>query len=503
MAKDSGNTKLWKGNGLRIDEINSVLNAGSGNLGVLCTSNNINPWAKYKPFRSSSKGFANKTEWENAAKAVGFGFGTQSEITNTTNGLAFWWSSSTSPAWENHYLKPRGVNDSYNEPYRQLDFVDIGATSTQQYGYDKYAAPPMEIEFCDGRDHIYQGNDEVTCSFDWAIDNAQWISNDWMSIADVMSSLISAINAGQGNYNLAVLFKPVNGTKSLLITNIQPTVFANTPCEYLIPFTGDSLASTQMYGPYIPAIGNARDGDKIDVVTCLVENQPPSSGNYRVVNGDDMNDFKLVSLNMRGNMDRIRLKVLEKDSIVGTRGTIQATIVPVSAIYDSNYGSCPTFRIDDINVFFDTGALGPYWNTRTGVDCHFFVELSTTSMTFFLSGGSESTIDDETYVVTAGDARIKNDGSQSSNLDLYESISNLSTSTSFPTTKYVLSYNGSSRGKIKFPYISIASGTGSAKIRITGALFTGGNPNDPRPLPEQSGQPGGVQLISYEYNINI
>ena len=90
-------------------------------LADLCTHENINMWAKYKPFRSSimffrQDGDPTKSDRDDEMRRVNYGIeppGTRdsSDIVSCINDV---WT----------YLRPRGKNYTYNEPYRLSDFIN-------------------------------------------------------------------------------------------------------------------------------------------------------------------------------------------------------------------------------------------------------------------------------------------------------------------------------------------------------------------------------------------
>ena len=129
MAIDSGNTKLWIGNGLRISEIKTVLNESTGDLGSLCKSSNINIWAKYKPFRYNAWYFASAAAHEDALTDANYGL---NKVSIAGGALSFGIADANSPLWSSAiYDKPRGLTN--NEQFRALDFADMTASSVKGY----------------------------------------------------------------------------------------------------------------------------------------------------------------------------------------------------------------------------------------------------------------------------------------------------------------------------------------------------------------------------------
>ena len=90
-------------------------------LADLCTHENINMWAKYKPFRSSvmffrQDGDSTKSDRDDEMRRQNYGIKPpdprdSADIVSCINDV---WT----------YLRPRGKNYNYNEPYRLSDFIN-------------------------------------------------------------------------------------------------------------------------------------------------------------------------------------------------------------------------------------------------------------------------------------------------------------------------------------------------------------------------------------------
>ena len=108
-------------NDYRVTEVAGVL---ARDVGMLCTSPNVNKWSKRKPVRYNS--FSDITE--NNLKEVNYGFLPVSMPDSIFTSYIDAITSVGSPLtqfpqidkWS--YLPPRGLNGSYNEPYRLNDF---------------------------------------------------------------------------------------------------------------------------------------------------------------------------------------------------------------------------------------------------------------------------------------------------------------------------------------------------------------------------------------------
>ena len=90
-------------------------------LADLCTHENINMWAKYKPFRSSimffrQDGDPTKSDRDDEMRRVNYGI--EPPGTRDSSDIV----SCIKDEWT--YLRPRGKNYTYNEPYRLSDFIN-------------------------------------------------------------------------------------------------------------------------------------------------------------------------------------------------------------------------------------------------------------------------------------------------------------------------------------------------------------------------------------------
>ena len=90
-------------------------------LADLCTHENINMWAKYKPFRSSvmffrQDGDSTKSDRDDEMRRQNYG------IQPPNPRLSANIVSCINDVWT--YLRPRGKNYTYNEPFRLADFIN-------------------------------------------------------------------------------------------------------------------------------------------------------------------------------------------------------------------------------------------------------------------------------------------------------------------------------------------------------------------------------------------
>ena len=118
MPHNTTTGKIYRQNGNGIIDPNDVapiINCPSGDIGTLCTSDNIKIYAKYKPIRSNTLGILTDIERQNRRYGIRCN-------TNINRSLAV-----QDPYW--HWEKPRGANyydsetgTTVNEWYRLLDF---------------------------------------------------------------------------------------------------------------------------------------------------------------------------------------------------------------------------------------------------------------------------------------------------------------------------------------------------------------------------------------------
>lgn len=107
--------KLSQTSGQQVSSRNTV------DLADLCTHENINMWAKYKPFRSSimffrQDGDSTKSDRDDEMRRQNYGI--QPPDTRSSTDIA----SCINDEWT--YNRPRGKNYTYNEPFRLSDFIN-------------------------------------------------------------------------------------------------------------------------------------------------------------------------------------------------------------------------------------------------------------------------------------------------------------------------------------------------------------------------------------------
>lgn len=252
MPYDSSTGRIYIGGtqqspvGISVADVNAVIQAGSLDVGTLCTSGHVNPWAKYKPFRSNQ---LNPTAPQKQDRNYGLYIpyyttigGMVGDMYNNRWTNAANYSSSRLPwAWE----KPRGYGETNHEWYRLLDFNeykhsvrafveqcastavipvnDSAANFVFPYHYDERAIAPSDL-YPELNDHsvdtlntMYLG----VCVF-WGTGSAQrksWTlgpaSNyDNNALSNISASLTGVSGSVQAMLFLANQSKAVDGSEA-------------------------------------------------------------------------------------------------------------------------------------------------------------------------------------------------------------------------------------------------------------------------------------------------
>ena len=479
MAKDSNNTKLWIGTGLRLGEIKDVLNEDTADLGSLCKSSNINAWARYKPFRNSSKGFeptsAGASAWASAMTDAGFGFG------SAHNNLTFGWNQD-SQEWAAFYHnngKPRGVGGGYNEPYRQLDFADLNSkgsgTGVTTNGYDETIPPPLKINL---PSELEQGGSVITVQKDGNVSG--WNLERGISLNEVLPASLT-------NYNLAVLFR--NGSYgNILVMGYTPATLGTNGASTVM-INGLSTAegiTLPMFDENSAYDHKAIDGDTIKTTVALIPGRNITTGNYEILYVGGSSDTShqsyngdLLSLNMLGGMDSADLTYYIANSIEGATGSI---IIPSAPTVTGTVNGFTYARLDNISVQFDkTNAIR--WGTRTEVHCQFKIGVSSGAAWYFDSNPTNPPTDadpaDMQQPYFSGSQPIYN-SSNDSTINYFVDVP--TGGTTVYTATNVMTYNNGNLGqKIRRPYIMISGQTGSTyTVTVSGFMYTGADANPSR-----------------------
>lgn len=119
---DPVNKALSIQGGLSIDDVRQCLGVSSRDLGTLCQHANINKWAKYKPFRSSSVAFSDEDAMKAARRSALYGFSPDPSRQSSLDAPAVLFVNNVMQNVHDSYVysRPRGVSNS--EWFRLLDF---------------------------------------------------------------------------------------------------------------------------------------------------------------------------------------------------------------------------------------------------------------------------------------------------------------------------------------------------------------------------------------------
>lgn len=121
--------------GVSIRDVQCVLGTSMHYLHELCTHQNINPMAKYKPIRLNKKEMLSPEQGSTPSDRYAARFGFASIAPRIT------FNGNTDPHAKWEYLKPRG--GAYNEWFRLTDFAN--EADPTKYGYNAGALPPFVI----------------------------------------------------------------------------------------------------------------------------------------------------------------------------------------------------------------------------------------------------------------------------------------------------------------------------------------------------------------------
>lgn len=206
-------------------------------LAALCTHENINMWAKYKPFRSSimffrQDGDPTKSDRDDEMRRQNYGI--QPPDPRLSANIA----SCINDVWT--YLRPRGKNYTYNEPYRLSDFIN--------YSHQDNAFMVAKESVAVNRYFDYTGKITLTKSRGIVSKYALQMSD--FAIFDTYRNLAVLVTPASGGdvfvrvtkgigqmvevnvtdlYALPPDFREKKLTFAFLATNHEETSFTNTP----------------------------------------------------------------------------------------------------------------------------------------------------------------------------------------------------------------------------------------------------------------------------------
>lgn len=482
MAISNDNKKVYIGSGLTIGEIKTVLNFNSNDLGTLCGGKyptassypNTNVWAKYKPFRDSSLFFADASAWQTAMRASGCGFGNLADTSVTPTpyqgqdgpekGVRFFFNSSSpfwTPEWASKYKRPRGVNQNYNEPYRQLDFADLTASST--YGYYKDALPPIQVVF---PSTINQAGGEIIIKANSGVNG--WSANTDLSTSDLFASLDSG-----KNYYIGVLFRSSSWSNlsdaNLLVIDSLASVL-NSNSQISIPFTGDPTVTSKCYVPLFGSTGEhtANDGDTIYSTVCLVEySQSPSDqpDGYQILTGSGITSHAIISLNLENDIDKATKTYIKMGNLYGTSVEVNDFTLSSAATLSGGYKA---FYMQNIKLKIND--VGPYAYSGEQVYCKLFIKVNRNNWVMATDqyDGQTTNYDPSsgTYYPSSNPGIKNGDGNYEVTFTIPSTI---------PSSAWdVLVGYGSGSGHMLFPYIYAPGAAGDTfSVEISGYIYNG------------------------------
>ena len=238
-------------------DVQQVLNTTEKDLGKLCTNENINKWAKYKPVRYSSIDsvtgqwdFINKTwrasaTWWKAGGTCGFNIETFSSLGNPDTSSTFLYKLKNGQL-EWTYLRPRGGN---SEAFRLQDFASYYHDAVNPMGEIGATTIWLDNQYRFSLDWDMQAVEETnlrhsdisingTSLANYYLGVFMWKNNTWKVVTSQNTlgseSFSININADQswiGNWNIIPFYSdhaiPINSemtTGTYLSANIQEPI---------------------------------------------------------------------------------------------------------------------------------------------------------------------------------------------------------------------------------------------------------------------------------------
>ena len=175
---------------------------------MVARMNSINVLALWKPFRNPAKGFSDAATQRAAIRDAFGGFKQDNGLlpTYSVNGGDI--GDIPHNRWE--YKIPRGVNNEYNEPYRDNDFSPLGLYNGFQVGYYKDAVSPISA--------IWPAtwrstNNMVIVNFNGAVPG--WLSAFCLSVDDIIPY---DSGVGYGDYCICLALAGSNGGRDLIVS---------------------------------------------------------------------------------------------------------------------------------------------------------------------------------------------------------------------------------------------------------------------------------------------
>ena len=359
--------KVWIGShGLTLAEVDEILGEGE-DLGSLCKSDNINPFARWKPFRVQNvTEFSSFGTQMNAMLIANMGFSIPLVTLNSR--------SINNPVWE--YLKPRGA--AYNEWFRKTDFAPLGGTDSTKYGYYHYADYPLSADWPDSV------NNMSSLVFELRVDTASRESGDGWD-PDESVSIFECVGGGNNNYStyvFALLIVDNDGPSRALVSSglsvsdvgqsSHNKIIQLSCCSYYAP----AAVQEQNVGSVLPqgVFADTEIGHTYDFAWVLAD-PTAFSGSSRVNNLSTVPPMRSLCMedDAYGGVNFRNLELKRLDTIDGLTGYITCDLTrilsggnPVTDSYSSTVYHL--FRIDNLRVYLDiTNTEWKTINTSTGL----------------------------------------------------------------------------------------------------------------------------------------
>lgn len=212
-------------------DVGSTIGSSSRNVGVLCTSSQINKWSKHKPVNYPKTTGLVESEWKGTTADNGKGifYGLQIGATATS------WSTLHTSNYA-YVGRPTGGSTS---PYRLGDFR----------GYDHNAVPNLTGGL--SADYYYwdvNGSLVLTINYDWAGNNTTGIDLNDLTAINSSGSITSWYPCIMvGNYVHALYNLTLSGTTSETARSYTPMYYNNTQyTRFSVDFDISALQVEQM-----------------------------------------------------------------------------------------------------------------------------------------------------------------------------------------------------------------------------------------------------------------
>lgn len=312
MPYDDGiiyvNDKVTPHLGVDIRDVQKALGTSSHVLNELCTHQNINPMAKYKPVRYDKIQQMTDTDFFNAH----YGFGDQRVTFNAND-------KTTNVTWT--YYKPRGKKTSSSpsdqktdEPYRLTDYENYDVRAAAPFAFEvsgQLGYPSATGEESGGVGiYFYINNTAPTQSGS----GLHWREDKCLSINDMLGPY-TLQNAHLG-FAIHDLDK---GDCAVVITNILPIKLTSS-VEYV---------ELNEYGQDLISIldDRTREGHRYMFVAFVTQNGPSGNKKYEVLS-ESLKSMDVYSMAFAEGIDRQTVKLHYLDSI----GKLTARLTNVTGV---------------------------------------------------------------------------------------------------------------------------------------------------------------------------